>query len=47
VQTVKRLHAALLFPRLQGYLERVNALIDQCLAAGILATDAVQQHLRL
>jgi hypothetical protein len=47
VQTVQRLHAAALFPRLQGYLDCVDGLIDQCLACGILATDAVQEHLGL
>lgn len=47
VQTVHRLHAAPLFPRLQGYLDHVDGLIDQCHASGILANDAVHEHVRL
>jgi aminoglycoside phosphotransferase (APT) family kinase protein len=47
VGTIKALHAAPLFPRLMPYVDCVGNLIGQAHAGGVLAGEAVREHLRL
>ncbi len=47
VASVKRLHAAPRFPPQRTPVQCIDALLEQCRTAGILAGEAVHEHLRL
>jgi thiamine kinase-like enzyme len=47
LESLKRLHAAPLFPPCMPYVDVIDSLLGQCRATGILDMDAVREHLTL